>query len=89
MADGTLVPSPENAFNEILPRFVSRAPAYAYLRQMVVSHTGLERGCIIDLKYHIDTDAKFLPWLMGEEIFGTKSPIKKMTVTVNVPCSTP
>ena len=85
MADGTLVPSPENAFNEILPRFVSRAPAYAYLRQMVVSHTGLERGCIIDLKYHIDTDAKFLPWLMGEEIFGTKSPIKKMTVKVNIP----
>ena len=85
MADGTLVPSPKNAFNEILPRFVSRAPAYAYLRQMVVSHTGLERGCIIDLKYHIDTEAKFLPWLMGEETFGTKSPIEKMTVKVNVP----
>ena len=85
MVDGTLVPSPENAFNEVLPGFVSRAPAYAYLREMVVTHTGLERGCITDLKYHIDTGAKHLPWLMGEEIFGKRGPIQEMTVTVNVP----
>ncbi len=85
MADGTRVPTPENGYNEVLPRAVHHSPGYAFLREMVVSHTGLERGAVIDFKYHIDTDAEFVPWLMGEEIFGKDSPVKNYTVTVKIP----
>ncbi len=85
MADGTLVPTPENGYNEVLPRFLHHAPGYAFLREMVVSHTGLERKSMVELKYHIDTKPEFLPWLMGEEIFGRSSPIKNQTVIVKIP----
>jgi len=85
MADGTVVPTPENGYNEVLPRAVHHAPGYAFLREMVVSHTGLERGAVIELQYHIDTDADFLPWLMAEEIFRKDSPVKSYTVTVRIP----
>ena len=88
MADGTQVPTPENGYNQVLPRFVHHAPGYAHLREMVVSHTGLERGAVIELTYHIDTDAEFLPWLMGEELFGKDSPVENYTVQVKVPRGT-
>ena len=41
MADGSRNPSPENAFNEVLPRQASNFPAYSHLREMVITHTGL------------------------------------------------
>jgi hypothetical protein len=85
MADGTVVQSPANAFNEVLPASVANSPAYAFLREMVVTHTGLERNCTIDLQYHIDSDSSFMPWLMGEELFARSGPIQKMTVTVRTP----
>lgn len=85
MADGTIISTPENGYNEVLPRFVHRAPGYAHLREMVVSHTGLERNSIVELEYHITTKKEFLPWLMGEELFGRRSPVESETVTVRVP----
>jgi hypothetical protein len=42
MVDGKIVPSPENAFNEILPRFAAGAPPFNHLREMVVTHAVLE-----------------------------------------------
>src|SRR6056297_1598782 len=39
MADGKIVQSPENAYNEVLPRMASGAPPYSHLREMVVTHT--------------------------------------------------
>ena len=47
MADGKKVPTPENAFNLVLPRFAAKAPPYNRFREMVVTHTGLENGAII------------------------------------------
>ena len=89
MTDGTRVPTPENGFNEVLPRFVHQAPAYAHLREMVVSHTGLERGCTVRFAYHIDTRPGLWPWLMGEEIVGTDHPVRRYTVSVQIPNGTP
>ena len=44
MADGKKVKAPENAINEILPAFAAGAPAFNSLREMVITHTALERG---------------------------------------------
>lgn len=65
MADGREVPSPENAFNEVLPFAAHGFADFSGLREMVVTHTGLERGARIDLKYRIHTDPGFLPVFSG------------------------
>lgn len=88
MADGKKVSSPENAYNEVLPRFVAGAPAYQHLCEMVVTHTGLERGCVIDLEYQITNKPGFVPYLMAEEIFATHSPIEEMNIVIRVPQDT-
>jgi hypothetical protein len=85
MADGTEVASTPNAFNEVLPGFCSNAPPYAHLREMVVTHLGLEKGAVIHFDYEIISKPGYLPFLMGEEVFSAPFPIEKKTVKVKVP----
>lgn len=85
MADGTVVDSTDNAFNEVLPGFCRNAPAYIHLREMVVTHLGLECGAVVSFDYEIRSAPGFFPFLMGEEVFGTTSPIRKKTVVVRLP----
>jgi hypothetical protein len=85
MADGKRVDAPDNAFNEVLPRFARDIPAYNHLREMVVTHTGLEVGAVIVLDYTILTKDPFIPHLMGNESIGENVPVKEMEVTVKVP----
>jgi hypothetical protein len=85
MADGKRVEAPENAFNEVLPRFARNIPAYNHLREMVVTHTGLEVGATIFLDYTIITKNPFIPYLMGNEAIGENVPVKEMEVIVTVP----
>ena len=85
MADGKIVKTPENAFNEVLPRFAANAPAYNHLREMVVTHTGLERNAVIELDYNITSSKDFFPALMGNEILSENSPINELIVIVRIP----
>jgi hypothetical protein len=85
MADGTKVKSPDNAFNEVLPSFAANSPAYNHLTEMVITHTGLEVGSIVDLEYTIHTEAGFHPSFMGEELFASYAPIDDITVEVHIP----
>ncbi len=87
MADGKKVPSPENAYNKVLPKFAKDAPAYNSLREMVITHTGLEKNALIDLDYEINTQPGFLPAFMGNEILATDSPIKELVVRIRLPKS--
>jgi len=64
MADGKKVETPSNAFNEILPSFAAGAPAFNGLRDMVITHTGLERGAVINLDYTLHTAKDNTPALM-------------------------
>ncbi|MBL0175740.1 MAG: DUF3857 domain-containing protein [Ignavibacteria bacterium] len=85
MADGTVVKAPFNAFNEILPGFAANAAPYLHLREMVVTHTGLERGAVADFSYTVTTKPGMLPGLSGRVIFGDRCPIQSYTVKVKVP----
>jgi hypothetical protein len=85
MADGKKIVTPENAFNEVLPGFAANAPFYNGLREMVVTHTGLELGAVIHLDYTITSDAGFCPYLMGNEVLTTSSPIDNLTFVIRVP----
>jgi len=88
MADGKKVDAPENAFNKVLPRFARDIPAYNHLREMVVTHTGTEVGCVITLDYTLKTKAGFLPFFFGSEDVEESMPVNELNIIVNVPQST-
>jgi hypothetical protein len=85
MADGKKIITPENAFNEVLPGFARDIPAYNHLREMVVTHTGTEIGCVITLDYTIKTKQAYLPFFFGSEEIGELVPVRQMSLIVNVP----
>ena len=85
MADGKKVVTPDNAFNEVLPRFANNAPAYNHIREMVVTHTGLEVGAVIHLDYTIHSEKGFYPALMADEVLNESSPVKQLDVKVRIP----
>ncbi len=85
MADGTKVVTPENAYNEQLPGFAANAPFYNNLREMAVTHTGLERGAVIDFDYTLSSSKDFSPAMTGNELLWMNSPLKELTFIINVP----
>ena len=85
MADGKKVPSPDNAYNLLLPRFARNVAAYNYLREMVITHTALERNAVIDLDYEIESNKDFLPGLTGNVVLAQDSPVNELTVRITLP----
>lgn len=84
-ADGTVIRTPDNAFNEVLPSFAADAPAYNHLREMVVTHTGLEVGATIYLDYTLTTHVGFYPFLDVAEQLQEHSPVKDYQVEITLP----
>ncbi len=87
MKNGTKVKTPDNGYNEVLPRGVLGDKSYVNYREMVVTHTGLEKGAVIDFSYSITTKAGYLPTMMGSALFARHNPIKRCNLTVIVPKS--
>jgi len=85
MADATKVPGPQNAFNELLPSFAVNAPAFNHLREMAVTHTGLERGAIIDFDYTLHSSKEHAYAFAGNEVFMMSSPVESLTFILRVP----
>ena len=85
MADGNKVVAPANAFNEVLPGFAASAPSFNGLREMVITHTGLERNATINLDYQLHTDKGNFPALMGNEVLAETEPVKSLVIRVRIP----
>ncbi len=85
MRNGKIINSPQNAFNEVLPGFASNIAPYNHLREMVVTHTGLEIGAIVDFSYTLYTKKNYLPGLIGKIILGDRSPIEKLEIIIKIP----
>lgn len=83
--DGTKVPSPGNAYNEVLPRFAAGAPAFNHLREMVVTHAGLEIGCTVNFDYELKSKEGYVPFLNENLLLAEESPIQEMKVVVKIP----
>jgi hypothetical protein len=87
MVNGRKVKSPENAFNEVLPQFAPNAPAFNQLREMVITHTGIEPGATIDFAYTIHSKRDFMPAMMGNELLTSTAPVKELEIVVKIPLS--
>lgn len=85
-ADGTIIKAPANALNPSLPFSAVNAPYYNQLRELVVSHTGLEIGATIILDYTIETKPGFVAAHEFLHHFNDPSPIDDYTLTVSAPC---
>jgi hypothetical protein len=85
MADGRQVASPANAFNELLPGFAANVPAWNRLREMVVTHTALERGAVIDFDYTLTTEKAYTMALMTNDQLLMNSPVNRLTFIINIP----
>ncbi|MCX6558258.1 MAG: DUF3857 domain-containing protein [Candidatus Aminicenantes bacterium] len=85
MADGRKVAAPENAFNEVLPFAAHGFADFSALREMVVTHTGLERGAVIDLRYRIHTRPGFFPCFSGREALVRDFPVEKYKLEIVIP----
>jgi hypothetical protein len=88
MRDGKVVVAPDNAFNEVLPRFAEHSGAYNHLRELVITHTGLEVGAIVDLTYTIHSDTIPTGFFSGKESQAYSSPVKELQLTFKVPANT-
>jgi hypothetical protein len=85
MADGKRVQSPSNAFNPVLPFQAADAPAYNHLREMVITHVGLEIGAIVEFDYFLRTKPSFMPLFSEKLMLNESSPIVELEVVVRVP----
>lgn len=84
--DGRIVDStPENAFNPITPFALEEAPELTHFRQMVITHLGLENGCIVELHYRLTNSEPLLPWLEGRVELRDASPTAWRRLSVTVP----
>ncbi len=83
MRDGTVVPTPDNGFNEVTPGAVSRAAVFLNWREMVISHVGTEPGCVVELEYVLhDRAANALPQ-SGVMWFGSEHPVLESRFTAS------
>lgn len=85
MRDGSIVVAPLNTYNEVLPKFAAGFPDALHLREMVVTHVGLERNCVVDLEYTIRSQPEFLPSMMDKIVIGKRSPVKIFEIIIKVP----
>ncbi len=87
MKDGKKVTLPDNALNEILPHDAYGQPEFSHLREMVITHTGLERGAVVDLHYQILTKPGFKTYFSGLEFIKDRVSTETLTIKVEVPNS--
>lgn len=86
LKDGTVVKAPENAFNEVLPSGAANSKDYNGLREMVITHTGLEPGCTVDLSYSVKGSPEGCPTLDIDRLIPMQgADIKEYRIVVNVP----
>ncbi len=85
MVDGRKVKTPDNGYNKVLPHEARRFAGFSGLIEMVVSHTGIERGAEIELRYRLITKKGFIPYFTGKEHFTKNVPVDKYTLTVELP----
>ncbi|MEA3505257.1 MAG: DUF3857 domain-containing protein, partial [Bacteroidota bacterium] len=85
MKSGKKITTPQNAFNLVLPRQAKDFPAYNHLREMVITHTGIEPGATIYLDYTVSTKKGFVDNFSFTDNIKKNSPIKNMEIIIKTP----
>jgi hypothetical protein len=81
MRDGTIADTQKNGMNQTTPFALDRAPDYVDWQETVVTHVGVEKGCVAELHYIIQ-DKVPSPRLSGIEIFSSEDPVEVRVLDV-------
>jgi len=81
MRDGTIVDAQKNALNQTTPFALDRTPDYVDWQETVVTHVGIEKGCVAEL-HCVIRDKAPSPWLSGAEIFSSEDPVELRVLEV-------
>jgi len=84
MRDGTAVDTRENGKNQTTPSALASAPDYTSWQEMVVTHVGIEKGCIAELEYTISDRKANSVLLSGCFIFNEDDPALERTLVLRV-----
>jgi len=77
-----------NSYNVVLPSPMARAPAYSDIKQLVLTHVGLELGAITDLEIERVDRVRRRSYLWGEKVVQADQPAGSFGLTVIVPKGT-
>lgn len=83
--NGQRILTPDNAFNEVLPGFAADAYHYNHLREMVVTHTGLEVGATVELDYNIKSKQAYYPGMAKQLVLPKEVPVDEYIVQIILP----
>ncbi len=84
MRDGTIVDTQKNGINQTTPFALALAPDYTHWQETVVTHVGIEKGCVAELHYVI-ADKNPAPYLSGVEVFSAEDPTDERVLAVKLP----
>jgi len=85
MRDGTPVDTEENGKNQTTPFSIAKAPDYTSWQEMVITHVGIEKGCIAELCYTIADKERIFDALSGFFIFNEDDPVVERVLVINLP----
>lgn len=85
MRDRTEVNAKAHAFNLVTPDHLASCPDRMGVQEMVISHVGVERGCLVELLYTLRDRESWRPWLEGTETIGREDPVLRGEIRITVP----
>ena len=82
---GQVVDAGDHAFNRVTPSAVARCTDELHRQEMVITHVGIERGCVIELDVEIIDTVAHSPWLEGVLFFQERYPVVHRAVSISTP----
>lgn len=87
LPDGSTLDVPGYSRNEVSPGATAGWPAYADLRQLVLTMSGIQPGCVVETAYRITSRPGSHPALVIELPLDQRYPIQAATITLTLPDS--
>jgi hypothetical protein len=86
--DGRTIDATAHAFNRTTPDAVAGCPGAMRRQELVISHVGIERGCVIELEVGVRDRVAHAPWLEGLAFASEEYPVLRRVITVKLPQGT-
>lgn len=89
LPDGSYVETPKYGYNLVSPSAAAGWPAFAGLRQLVVSMSGVQPGCVVELEYKVTSKPGQRRHLAGDLRLDHQYPVRQRSITFQVPADVP
>jgi len=85
--DGRIVAAKEHALNRVTPDDAAGCPDALPRQELVLTHLGVERGCVVEWDVEIRDRVAHAPWLEGTLFFPDDDPVVRRVISVKVPAA--